>query len=40
VHLHGFVGVNSTIVTSNPVVNAATSNFAIVALDFAKVQMQ
>jgi hypothetical protein len=37
--MHGFVGVNSTIATSNHVTNATTSNFAIVALDSTKVQM-
>jgi hypothetical protein len=37
VHIHGFVGANSTIVASNHVVHVATSNFAIVALDFTNV---
>jgi hypothetical protein len=39
VHILGFVGASSTIVASNHVVDAATSNFAIVASSFTKVQM-
>jgi hypothetical protein len=40
VHIHGFVGASFTIVASNPIVDATTSNFAIVVSDFTKVQMQ
>jgi hypothetical protein len=40
VHIHGFVGASSTIAASNLVVNVVPSNFAIVALDSTKVQMQ
>jgi hypothetical protein len=35
--MHGSIGANSTNVASNPVVVVATSNFTIVASDFAKV---
>jgi hypothetical protein len=38
--MHGFVGANSTNVASNPVVVVVTSNFTIVASDFAKIQVQ
>jgi len=39
VHMHGFVGANSTIVASNLVINATPSNFDIVVSNFVKVQM-
>jgi hypothetical protein len=38
--MHGFDCASSTIATSNPVVNATPPNFAIVASDSTKVQMQ
>jgi hypothetical protein len=41
VHMHGFVGANSTTTTLNPiVVVVVASNFLIIASDFVKVQMQ
>jgi len=40
VHIHGFVGASFTIVASNSVVDATTSNFAIVVSNSIKVQTQ
>jgi hypothetical protein len=38
-HMHGFVNASFIVIASNPITIIVASNFATIALNFAKVQM-